>query len=331
MGDQRQRRRVISLDPATGTFKRWPRQATLKFRVGGTLTVDPEGNPWAPAGDGAIKLDVKTGQYSEYAAPTTGKGTYGILTDSRGNIWYSQPGGDRVVKVDSKTGKSTEVVVGGRDLPFITQFDIEAYNTFRANQNVGTPQMRAPRRGAGDPKNDYLWWGEFSANRLLRIDARDNSRKEYPLPIPYSMPYAVTVDKNHQVWINMISTDRVARFDPATEKFTDYVLPTRGTESVTSGIDDRPAVPEVWICRPARQDCAAADAKRCGCWERTERSRDHGEKDLAARAARVFIWSTQTCAMNARQVVAEVSASRIPSHNTLPHTTHVSSCCISRA
>jgi streptogramin lyase len=244
----------ISLDPMTGTFKRWPRPETVALRVGGTLTVDLQGNPWAPAGDGAIKLDISTGRYSEYPAPTKGKGTYGIATDARSNVWYTQPGGDRVVKVDTKTGDSTEVIVGPRDLPFITQFDRDAYSTLRANQNVGTPQMKAPRRGAGDLNGNYVWFAEFSANQLLRLDIRDNSFKEYPLPTPHSNPYAANVDKNHQVWLNMISTDRVARFDPGTEKFTEYFLPTRGTEIRHIGIDNRPASPDIWICydRPGK-------------------------------------------------------------------------------
>ena len=244
----------ISLDPKTGTFKRWPRQAAVTMRVGGTLTVDLQGNPWAPAADGAIKLDIATGQYTAYPAPTTGKGTYGIATDANSNVWYSQPGGDRVVMVENKTGKSTELVVGPLEAPYITQFDRDAYKNLRANQNVGTPMMKAPRRGAGDLNSNYVWWGEFSSNQLLRIDIRDNSYKEYPLPVPFSMPYAANVDKLHNVWINMISTDRVAKFDPSTEKFTEYFLPTRGTEIRHIGVDNRPSVPEIWICydRPSK-------------------------------------------------------------------------------
>jgi len=238
----------ISLDPKTGNFKRWPRPATVKFGVGGTLTLDLQGNPWAPAGDGAIKLDIATGRYSEYPAPTTGKGTYGIATDKNSNVWYTQPGGDRVVMVNNRTADSFELVVGPQDYPGITQFDRDAYKNFRANQNVGTPQMKAPRRGAGDVNGNYVWISEFSANQLLRIDVRDNSYKEYPLPIPFSNPYAAIVDKNHMVWINMLSTDRVAKFDPSTEKFTEYFLPTRGTEIRQIGVDNRLAVPEIWIC-----------------------------------------------------------------------------------
>lgn len=239
----------LSLDPRTGTFTRWPRQASIKFDVGGTLTVDLEGNPWAPSGDGAIKLDVKTGRYSEYPAPTPGLGTYGIATDGRSNVWYSSPGGDRVVKVDNRTGDSTEIVVGPRrDLPFITPFDLEAYTKLRQGANVGTPQMKGPRRGGGDTQGNYVWFGEFQGNSLLRVDIRDNSTKEYPMPVPYSNPYAAVVDKNHNVWINILSADRVSRFNPSTEKFTEYSMPTRGTEVRHIGVDNRPAVPEIWIC-----------------------------------------------------------------------------------
>jgi streptogramin lyase len=238
----------LSINPRTGEFKRWPRQPTIKLRVGGTLDVDPQGNPWAPSGgEGAIKLDVATGQYSEYPAPTRA-GTYGIAADGRSNAWYSQPGADRVVVVDSRTGDSKEIIVGPRNAPEATQFDRDAYKNLTAGANVGTPLMKGPRRGGADQGGNYVYFGEFQGNQLLRIDVRDNSVKEYPMPTPFSVPYAVAVDKNHMAWINMINSDHVARFDPATERFTEYQLPTRGTEIRHIGIDNGPNSPEVWIC-----------------------------------------------------------------------------------
>ncbi len=68
------------------------------------------------------------------------------------------------------------------------------------------------------------------------------------MPTPYSVPYAVAVDKNHQAWINMINSDHVARFDPASQRFIEYQLPTRGTEIRHIGVDDNKATPEIWIC-----------------------------------------------------------------------------------
>ena len=50
------------------------------------------------------------------------------------------------------------------------------------------------------------------------------------MPYKYSRPYGMMVDRGHNVWINMLNTDMVAKFNPATQKFTQYQLPTRGTD-----------------------------------------------------------------------------------------------------
>ena len=52
---------------------------------------------------------------------------------------------------------------------------------------------------------------------------------QYALPHKYSHPYGVVVDRSHNVWIDMVNTDMLGKFDPSTEKFTEYQLPSRGT------------------------------------------------------------------------------------------------------
>jgi streptogramin lyase len=39
------------------------------------------------------------------------------------------------------------------------------------------------------------------------------------------------VDKGHNVWTNLWSTDKVAKYDPSANQWTLFDLPTRGTES----------------------------------------------------------------------------------------------------
>jgi streptogramin lyase len=52
-----------------------------------------------------------------------------------------------------------------------------------------------------------------------------------PTPNPDGQqPYHVTVDKNHDAWTNLWTTDQVLRYDPAANKWTAFDLPTRGTE-----------------------------------------------------------------------------------------------------
>jgi sugar lactone lactonase YvrE len=53
-----------------------------------------------------------------------------------------------------------------------------------------------------------------------------------PLPKPESQqPYQVVVDKDHNVWTNLWSTDAVAKYNPDTSQWTIFDLPSRGTET----------------------------------------------------------------------------------------------------
>ena len=39
------------------------------------------------------------------------------------------------------------------------------------------------------------------------------------------------IDSGHNVWTNLWSTDRIAKYDPSTSRWTLFDLPTRGTEA----------------------------------------------------------------------------------------------------
>ncbi len=105
------------LDSKTGQMKSFPRPSGMRPAVGGTLDVDSKGNPWATSTNGAIKLDVTTGQYTHYEGPPApegfcgsecgGWGTYGVAIDRTDNAWVTNPGLDRLLKVDSRTGQVT--------------------------------------------------------------------------------------------------------------------------------------------------------------------------------------------------------------------------------
>jgi streptogramin lyase len=57
----------------------------------------------------------------------------------------------------------------------------------------------------------------------------------------------VQVDKNQMVWITQMNGDRLTKFDPRTEKFTEYPLPSVGTETRHISIDDSTSQPTVWL------------------------------------------------------------------------------------
>jgi len=49
--------------------------------------------------------------------------------------------------------------------------------------------------------------------------------KEYKIPTACTQPLAITVDHNGMVWFAQTGTGKVAKFDPLTETFTEYVNP----------------------------------------------------------------------------------------------------------
>jgi streptogramin lyase len=51
-----------------------------------------------------------------------------------------------------------------------------------------------------------------------------------PFPEKTMQAYHITVDQNHNVWGNLWTSDQIVRFDPATNKWTMFDLPVRGTE-----------------------------------------------------------------------------------------------------
>lgn len=63
------------------------------------------------------------------------------------------------------------------------------------------------------------------ANGVGVLDPKSGKIQEWQLPTPWSAPYHVVPDKNGEVWVGSMWTDRVTRLDPKTSQFTDYLLP----------------------------------------------------------------------------------------------------------
>jgi streptogramin lyase len=51
-----------------------------------------------------------------------------------------------------------------------------------------------------------------------------------PFPDPTMQPYHIVVDNKHNVWGNLWTSDRIVKLDPATNRWTMFDLPVRGTE-----------------------------------------------------------------------------------------------------
>jgi len=129
---------------------------------------------------------------------------YGIDIAPDGGVWFSQLNERRIGRVNPET-LSLEMI----DTPFET-----------------------PRRLRFDSKGG-LWIPSFSESLLAHFDLETRVFRTWPLPVEplgSDTPYALAIDQQTDiVWICGTNSDTMIRFEPETEHFTVYPLPTRVT------------------------------------------------------------------------------------------------------
>jgi streptogramin lyase len=210
--------------------------------TGGATTVDWDGKGkiWVSSPDGALRFDPDTERFTQFKSATyktpNGIGlTYGAAGDRDGNGWWAEMIIDTINKGDSATGKSTELKLPHVALEedAISDADRKFYEAFDAPDfNAPVPWNQGPRRMGADKNGDVLWVGDSWGGNLAKIDIGTMKTSFVPLPGPGVMqPYHVAVDKNHNAWLNIWTSDVVLRYDPAADKWTTFDLPTRGTEA----------------------------------------------------------------------------------------------------
>jgi virginiamycin B lyase len=236
---------MIKFDPKAEKFQPFAKSAGQSGRVGGGIDVDSKGILWSSANIGSIRLDPKTGQYTDYQSITKGGSPYGIVVDAEDNAWVAQLGADKLMVVNGKNGEVGEV--GLAPLPGVSPKDMEIGRAVGGSTSAGPLYFKGPRRLWADKSGDTVWVAEFWADQIAKVDIHTRKVTEYKVPYRYSHPYAIVVDKNHMVWICLKSSDRVAKFNPFTEQFTEYPLPSLGTDARRLDIDNSTNPPTLWI------------------------------------------------------------------------------------
>ena len=150
---------------------------------------------------------------------------------------------------DIATGKTGELKMPPEQavMESLTPEQRKFYETFVAPDfNTPFAWAQGPRRLGADKNGDYVWVGNSFGGTLGRIDIRTKEVKLVPLPNPEAhQPYQIQVNSKHNVWTNLWSTDKVARYDPAAGQWTLFDLPNRGTEARYIAIAERDGKLEV--------------------------------------------------------------------------------------
>jgi hypothetical protein len=218
----------------------------------GTIDADLNGNIWVTSPDGALRFNVKDEKFTEFKSKTYkgahGTATvYGLAADRVGNGWWLLMTEDLIDHGDAATGKTAELKLppDKAALDNLTAEQRKFYESFQPPDfNAPYAWAQAPRRMGADKTGDFVYTGNSFGGNLARINIHTKETTLIPLPNPEAdQPYQVAVDNAHNVWTNLWSTDKIAKYDPATQKWTLFELPTRGTESRYISVLEREGKP----------------------------------------------------------------------------------------
>jgi len=236
------------LDPATQEIKVYL-PPTDMTQTGGAVTVDYDGkgNIWASAPDGALRFDPVAEKFTAYKSKTfktpNGTGiTYGTAADRDGNGYWAEMVLDTIGVGDGASGGVSEIKLAPDKVhgALVTADEMKFYETYnQPDFNNPLPWAQGPRRMGTDKFADVLWVGDSWGANLARIDTHTHAVKFVYLP-GEQQPYHVAVDKNHDAWTNLWGADRVMRYDPNSNSWTAFDLPTRGAEPRYVSLLERP-------------------------------------------------------------------------------------------
>jgi virginiamycin B lyase len=227
------------------------REFQLKTPMSGPhgLTVDKDGNIWFTGNSAGLvgKLNPKTGDVTEYKMPDpAARDPHTPIFDQKGILWFTLQAANMVGRLNPQTGEIKLVsapsprtnpygiVIDTKGTPWFVQFNVNKLASINPTTmeikeyTLPNPETR-PRRLA-ITNDDILWYADYSRGYLGRFDPKTGAVKEYPSPGGReSQPYGITAVKDI-VWYSesAVSPNTLVRFDPKTEKFQTWVIPSGG-------------------------------------------------------------------------------------------------------
>src|SRR6266487_5822911 len=201
---------------ATGMFREYPFPQSNSQVM--RLAVDHEGRLWmGEMGRNALAVfDPRTQAFQEVAPPHGRYGIMGIQVAADDTIWFAEQYANYI----------------GHYLPATRQFRLFPLPTIttpdpsNASKTLTLPS--APNDLVLDSHGE-VWFAEFNADRLGRLDPHTGLMRHYPLSAKRSVqtlaPFGVAVDPQGMVWFTEMSTGQVGRLDPATGRLRFFPVP----------------------------------------------------------------------------------------------------------
>jgi virginiamycin B lyase len=237
---------VGRIDPATGAMKEFPLPANAKPH---TVTLDRQGMVWYTGNKNATigRIDPKTGRITEFKMPdVAAKDPHSAIFDGKGILWFTLQHSNMVGRLDPATGDirlATMKTPGSK--PYGIKIDAEGTPWVACNGSnclvrvdpatmalteIKLPIPATTVRRLDIAEDGIIWYVNSSQGRLGRYDPKSGKIREWPSPSgPKSHPYAIVV-VDGIVWYNESGKrpDALVRFDPRTETFQSWAIPSGG-------------------------------------------------------------------------------------------------------
>ena len=235
------------LNPKTGEMKEFPLKTPQSGPHG--LAEDKDGNIWYTGNSAGLigKLNPKTGELTEYKMPDpAARDPHTPLFDKNGMLWFTLQNSNMVGRLNPATGEIKlataptprtnpyGMVIDSKGTPWFVQFGVNKLasidpNTMAIKEYTLPNAATRPRRIA-ITGGDVLWYADYSRGYLGRFDTKTGAVKEWPSPGgPQSQPYGI-VGLKDVIWYSEsgVSPNTLVRFDPKTEKFQTWTIPSGG-------------------------------------------------------------------------------------------------------
>jgi virginiamycin B lyase len=207
------------------------------------------------------KLDPKTGKATEYPVPTLKAelppGNLDIELDKAGQLWIGLMLQGGIAKFDPKTEHFTmiplpkeistdasqqamvmpwshevdgKVWMNSVEIPGVHRLDLASmkFDTFAPYRDLARGAEHSVYGIKADSRNN-LFFFDFSADLVGRIDAKSGQISLFKTPTPNSNPRRGYMDAQDRLWFAEYRANKLAMFDTKTEKFTEWALPTEFT------------------------------------------------------------------------------------------------------
>ena len=232
---------LAKLDPKTEKITVYDPPKDM-MQTGGATSIDYDGKGmiWVSGAAGALRFDPVKETFTQFKSLTpknaNGNGTtYGVSADADGNGFWAQMTLDIIGHGDGATGKVTEIKLAPVKsvLDQMSEQKRAAYEKmFAPDFNTPLPWNQGPRRMGADKSRNVVYVGDSWGGNIAKIDTKTLQVSYINTPDPVSeQPYLIRVDSSHNLWGDLWNTDELFRYDPSTEKWTFFDIPSRGTEA----------------------------------------------------------------------------------------------------